>query len=164
MITWDIMVGAGPVLATFLGITWTPMVFYIAMAIVHCISILLVFRIIQLDPEYNSFVSAALVAIVANVAAFFLKDFGVFGILASTSVLFALLATVTHFDMIKAIVAWAVMIALYWVVAWGVLPRTDDLTIEQIAGVSQVIMQGGLQTETFTQEDVETLSRGKKKD
>jgi membrane-bound ClpP family serine protease len=158
----EMLIGAGPVLGNLFGITWTPMAFYITVGIVHTIAILVSFRMLQADPEQNTFIAALLAAGLANVIAFFLRDMGVFGILGSSAALFGLLAVISHADMMKSIVVWIILMALYWAVAWFILPRQNDLYIEDIGGVAQVIWQGGLEAEPITPDDVDNLSKGKR--
>lgn len=161
MMNWDMLIGLAPVMANLLGITWTPMAFYITMAIVHTIVILLAFRALQLDAEHNTFIAALMAAVIANVVAFFLKDMGVFGILGSTAALFGMLVVISHVDVLKSGLVWIILMALYWAVAWFILPRQNDLYIEDIAGIPQVIMQGGLEAEPITADEYDNLKKGK---
>jgi hypothetical protein len=161
MINWDRMMGIAPVGSTLLVIEWSPMAFYIPMAIVHRIVILFAFRALQLDAEYNTFIAALIAAVVANVVAFFLKDMGVLGVLGSSVGLFGVLVMISYVDMLKSGIVWTILMALYWVVAWFILPRQNDLDIEQIAGIPQVIMQGGLQAESVSTDQYDTLKKGR---
>lgn len=161
MINWDMMMGIAPVMANLLGITWTPMAFYITMAIVHTLVILLAFRALQLDAEYNTFIAALMAAVVANVIAFFLKDMGVLGVLGSSVGLFGMLVVISHVDVLKSGIVWIILMAVYWAVAWFILPRQNDLDIKQIAGIPQAIMQGGLEAEPITSDEYDNLKKGR---
>lgn len=150
------------ILAQSGGLTWTVTTFYIAAAVLHLIIILLMFRMLHLEAEYNTFIGALIAAGLSNGAAFFLKDFTLFGVLGTGAIFFALLVAISQADVLKALYVWAVLMASYAGLAFLVLPRSE-LTIEEIGGIPQVIMTGGLKAEPFTDEAYDNLSSGKLK-
>ncbi len=151
------------ILAQAGGLSWTPMTFYVAAGVLHLIIILVMFRMLHLEPEYNTFIGALIAAGIANGAAFFLKDYTLFGVLGTGAIFFALLVAISQADVLKALYVWAVCLAAYAGLAFLVMPRSE-LTIDQIGGIPQVIMTGGLKAEPFTDEAYDNLSGGKKKE
>lgn len=148
------------ILAQSAGLTWTVATFYIAAAILHLIIILVMFRMLHLEPEYNTFIGAILAAGISNAAAFYLKDFGLFGVLGAGAIYFALLVAISHADVIKSLFVWGVVLASYAGLVFLILPRSE-LTIDKIGGIPQVIMSGGLKAEPFTDEAYDNISGGK---
>lgn len=142
------------------SLEWTPTTFYIAAAVLHLVIILIMFRLLQLEPEYNTFIGALIAAGISNGIAFFLKDFEIFGVLGSGAVYFGLLVAISQADVLKAVYVWVVVIASYAGLAFLILPRAHDLTIEQIGGIPQVVMSGGLKAEPFTDDAYDNLSSG----
>ena len=84
-------------------ITWTPTTFYVAAAIIQTVVFLAGFRILGVDPEHNTFVGALLGAAIANIVAFFLRDAGLFGILAAGAVHFGLLVAISSGEVLKSV-------------------------------------------------------------
>lgn len=140
------------------GLTWTPETFYIAATVIHLVLILVAFRVMALPSEYNTFGSILFVVVPTNAAAYFLKDFGIVGVLLTSVVLFGLLTAITRGDVLKSTGVWFLTMASYWAMAYFIVPAADDLRIEDLAGVPQVIMQGGFEAEPFTEDDIESLS------
>ncbi len=136
------------------GLSWTPVTFYIAAAVAQLVVILLTFRFIQLSSDYNTFINALFVAAPTNVIAYFTKDLGVVGVLITGVTLFTLLALIARGDMIKSILTWATALAVYWGLAFFVIPETDDLDIYDVGGIPQVLIEGGLEAETLEREEV----------
>lgn len=146
------------------SIDWTPKTFYIAAGIVHAILILVGFRLLGVDPENNTFVGALIAAAIGNVAAFFLRDAGLFGILASGTIHFGLLVAITSGEVLKATIVFFLAMATYGGLAMYITPRTP-LTLEEIAGIPRVIVSGGLEAEPITEEEANELAEpvGEKK-
>ena len=136
---------------TLAAITWTPTVFYIAMGIIHTVLILVGFRVMQVDPEHNSFIGAVLAGVAINVTAFFVKDLGVIGIMVQIAVIFGSLVLVSSGEVLKAGVMALICVGLYGGVAQFVIPRTP-LTEFAIGGFSQVIINGGMEAEPIDEE------------
>ncbi len=150
-------------LAQIGGLTWTVTTFYVAAAVLHLIIILGMFRLLHLEPEYNTFIGAIAAAGISNGAAFFLKDYTLFGVLGTGAIFFAILVAISQADVLKSLYVWAVVMASYAALAFLVVPRSE-LTIEQIGGIPLVIMSGGLKAEPFTDEAYDNISSGKKKE
>ena len=144
-------------------ITWTPLTFYIAAAIVHTILFLVGFRLAGVDPEHNTFVGAVLAAGIANGTAYFLRDFGLFGILASGAVHFAMLVAITSGEVLKSALVFLVAMAAYAGMGFFILPRTP-LDVNKIGGLPRVIMTGGIEPEPITEEEAEKMSAPAKGD
>lgn len=138
-------------------ITWTPVTFYVAAGIIHTIVILAGFHLLGVDPEHNTFVGAILGAAVANIIAFFLRDAGLFGILASGAVLFGLLVAISSGEVLKSVLVFAIALAVYGLMGTFVLPRTE-LHVNDIAGLPRVIMTGGMEAEPITEEEADRLA------
>lgn len=132
-------------------IDWTPETFYVAAGVVHTLIYLLGFRLLQVDPEHNTFVGAAIAATIANFAAFALKSFGLFGILGAGFIHFALLAAISSGEVLKSAVIFLVALAAYAGLAQVVTERTP-LDIEEIGGIPQAVVSGGLETEPMTED------------
>ncbi len=146
------------VVLTSSGWTWTPETFYAVAAVVQLLLILGAFRLLGLSPEHNTFVGAAIVVIPANGVAFFMKYMGLVGVLIPAVVFFGLLTFVTRGDVLKAGAAWFGSMAVYWGMATLILPTADDLYIDDLGGLPQVLLEGGLEVEPMTEDDLEALS------
>ncbi len=154
------------------GLTWTPETFYVAATVVHLVIILLVFRLMQLPADYNTFINALFVAVPTNATAYFTKDFGIVGVLLTGVVLFGLLAAIARGDVIKAGAVWIVAIIGYWAMAYFIVPQMvndyfDDprqadaeFIASELGSIPQVLLQGGLEAEPMTTDDYERLRRG----
>ena len=136
------------------GMTWTPETFYTAAAVVQLIVVLIVFRLLQLPSEYNTFVNGLLVVVPTNLVAYFLIDAGILGVLATGSLLFILLAAVTRGDVLPSILGWLALIGVYWTLAYFIVPAAEDLEIYDIGGLPQVLIEGGLEAEPLEREDI----------
>lgn len=134
--------------------TWTPETFYVAATVAHLIAMLIIFRLLQLPSEYTTFVNGLFVVVPTNLVGFFLGGAGILGVLATGSLLFVLLALVTRGDMLATGLTWVAMIALYWVLAYFIVPAADDLEIYDIGGIPQVVIEGGLEAEPLEREDI----------
>jgi len=130
--------------------------------VAQLIVILLSFRFTQLNPDYNTFAGALVVVVPVNVLAYLTRDFGVAGVLIVGASLFGLLAGIGRGDVFRAGIAWMLCLATYWGLATYIIPQADGLSIEQVSGVPQVLMNGGLEAEPFTADDMDNLSKGKK--
>lgn len=140
------------------GLTWTAETFYVAAAVIQLLLILLVFRVAGLSAEYNTFVGAIVVAAPVNALAYFTKDIELVGVIVPSVALFALLAMVARGDVIKATLAWVLVMASFLGLAKFVEPRAEDLTISNLGGIPEVLDAGGLTPKGFTEDDVKTLS------
>lgn len=141
--------------------TWTPLTFYAAAALAQLIVILLSFRFTQLNPDYNTFAGALVVVVPVNVLAYFTRDFGVAGVLIVGASLFGLLVGIARGDVFRTGVTWMLCLATYWGMASYVVPKADGLSLEQVGGMPEVLVKGGLEAEPFTESDVDNLSKGK---
>lgn len=142
-------------------LTWTAETFYALTAGVHVIAILLAFRVLGIDSEANTFIGAVIAAAVANAAAFFLRDTGVLGVLGIGGVTFIMLVIVSSMDMVRSAVTWAIVVALWGGVAWGVLPRAPGLKLDDLGGMPRVVLSGGMEAEPMTDEEGKGLLQGK---
>lgn len=138
-------------------ITWTPVTFYVAAAIIQTLVFLGGFRLLGVDPEHNTFIGALLAAAIANIVAYFLRDAGLFGILATGAVHFGLLVAISSGEVLKAVMVFVVSLAVYGLMGIFVLPRTP-LHVDQIAGLPRVIMTGGMEAEPITEEDADKMA------
>jgi hypothetical protein len=138
-------------------ITWTPTTFYVAAAIIQTGIFLGGFHLLGVDPEHNTFVGALLGAAIANIVAFFLRDAGLFGILAAGAVHFGMLVAISSGEVLKSVFVFVVSLAVYGLMGMFVLPRTP-LHIDDIAGLPRVIMTGGMEAEPITEEEAEKMS------
>lgn len=143
---------------TLAAIQWTPAVFYIAMGIVHTVVILIGFRLLQVDPEHNSFIGAVIAGVAINVTAFFVKDLGIIGIMIQIAVIFGSLVLIASGEVLKAGITALVCVALFGGIAQFLIPRTP-LTEYSIGGFALVIISGGLEAEPITEDDAEALSK-----
>jgi hypothetical protein len=146
------------------AITWTPQTFYIAAAIMHVFVFLLGFKLLQTDPEHNTFIGAVIAAVIANFASYALSSYGLFGLMGAGAIHFVLLVAVTSGEALKSLVVFLVAMAAYAGLGMFVTQRTD-LTVEQIGGIPQVIMTGGIEAEPITEDQANEMAEpaGKKK-
>lgn len=133
------------------AIDWTPETFYATAAVVHTVIYLLGFRLMQVDPEHNTFVGAVIAAVIANFAAFALSSFGLFGILGAGFIHFAVLAAISSGEVLKSLVVFLVALGAYAGLA-QVITERSPLTVEEIGGIPQAIVTGGLEAEPMTEE------------
>ena len=145
-----------PVLAEA-AITWTPKTFYIAAAIVHVLVYLVGFKMLQTDPEHNTFIGAVIAAVIANFAAYALSSYGLFGILGAGALHFVLLVAITSGEALKSLVVFFVAMCAYALLGSFITQRTP-LQVEQIGGLPQVIMTGGLEAEPITEEEANEMA------
>ncbi len=145
-----------PVLAEA-AITWTPKTFYIASAIVHVIVYLVGFKLLQTDPEHNTFVGAVIAAVIANFATYALRSYGLFGILGAGAIHFTLLVAITSGEAVKSLVVFLISMAAYAGLGHFITQRTP-LEAENIGGIPMVIMGGGLEAEPITEDEANELS------
>jgi len=140
------------------AITWTPVTFYVTATIVHTLMILLVFKLLHVDPEHNTFIGAVVAALVGNAAVFFLRDFGLFGNLGAAAVYFATLAAVSSGEVLKSLLVFTAALAVYAGLGMFLTPRTP-LTVEKLGGLPEIMMTGGLTPEPITEEDSNELAK-----
>jgi asparagine N-glycosylation enzyme membrane subunit Stt3 len=139
------------------AIAWTPKTFYIAATILHVVVYLMGFKLLQTDPEHNTFIGAVIAAVIANFASYALSSYGLFGIMGSGAIHFILLVAITSGEALKSLVVFMVAIAAYAGLGTFVTQRTP-LTVEQIGGIPQVIMTGGIKAEPITEEQANDMS------
>lgn len=141
------------------GLSWTPATFFAAAAVVHLLVILLTFRLLGLPAEYNTFIGAATVAIPLNALSYFMRDIDLlYGFLAQAVLLFVLLAMVARGNVLKAAMAGAIVMASYLGMAKVIIPKSEDMVIADLGGITQVLDQGGLEAKGFSEEEFEALS------
>lgn len=139
------------------AITWTPLTFYITAAIVHTLAILLLFKMLHVDPEHNSFAGALIAALVGNAAAYFLSDYGLFGNLGAAAVYFATLAAVSSGEVIKSFLVFVATLAIYAGLGLFLFPRTP-LNVDKVGGLPKVVLTGGIAPEPITEEQSNELA------
>lgn len=136
------------------GMTWSPETFYVAAGVLQLIVILLFFRFTHLPSEHNTFINGLFIVIPTNAVAFFMKDMGIVGVLCTGFLLIVLLAAVARGDMFKALGAWVLAVAVYWLAAYFIVPAEPGLYIEDLGGLAQVLMEGGLEQETLSEDEL----------
>lgn len=136
------------------GQTWTPETFYVAAAVLQLVGLLIFFRVTQLPTEYATFINGLFVVVPVNAVAYFTKDIGLVGVLATGTLLFVMLAAVTRGDVFNAIGGWFLVVGAYWVAAYFILPAEPDLYIEDLGNIPQVVMEGGFEQETLREEEI----------
>lgn len=127
-------------------ITWTPVTFYVACALVQTLVIWLGYRLLGADPEYNNFWSALIAASLANLAAYGMKDLGVIGAIGTFGVYFFTLIITSGVAIFRSIVVFVLVMLTYWGVGTFVANRTP-LTAYDMGGVPKVEMTGGFEEE-----------------
>ena len=140
------------------AITWTPTTFYVASAIVQTLVILAAFRMLQVDTENNSFVGAAMAAGVFCGVCFAFKDAGVIGAIFSGAAIFGMLVLVTSGEALKSAGVMFAVVAVFGLFGDFIAKRTP-LTIDDIGGVSRIVLTGGLEAEPMTEGDVDNLNK-----
>ncbi len=145
-----------PVLAKA-AITWTPKTFYIAAGIVQAIVILITFKVLQVDPEHNTFVGAVIGAALCNLGAYALAPHGLFGVLAAGTAFFVMLVAISSGEVLKSAIAFMVLMAAYGGMGLFITHRTP-LKAANIGGLPQVIITGGLKAEPITEKESNKLA------
>lgn len=138
------------------AITWTPLTFYITAAIAHLAVIMLTFKLLHVDPEHNTFVGALVAAAVGNGAVYLLNSFGLFGILGSAAIFFAVLAAVSSGEVLKSLAVFLVLLGVYAALGHFITQRTP-LTVQELGGLPQAVMTGGLTAEPITEKQTDEL-------
>ncbi len=134
-------------------LTWTPVTFYVTVAIAHAIVIFFGFRMLQVDPEHNSIVGVVIGAAVIGVAGFLLKDGELFSALGAIGIIFLVVVGVSGGEAIKGLMIGAVCIGTYGLVGAFVIPRTP-LVLDEVGGLTNVVMTGQFKVEPLEgQED-----------
>ncbi len=154
------------VLAESGGLTWTPETYYIVVAVVQLVAILLLYRLMNLPAEHNTFSHAAMVVVGANATAYFTMSQGVLSVILTSFALFILLALMTRGDVPKTIVGWFVAMGVYWAVVMGALyaeePDTEQLEeafVQQLGPLPYAMMEGGLDAEPMDRDGYRELLR-----
>lgn len=129
-----------PLLAEAL-ITWTPLTFYVAMAIVQVVVILAGFKLLQVDSENNPIASALVVAGAALAAGYLTREMGLVGLMITSATIFGLLVATTAGDAVRSLVLAGVCIATYAGMGHFLVPRTP-LTATTVGGFAQAFMVG----------------------
>ena len=158
------MTGTMVVVLAEAAITWTPVTYYVAAGILSCILILLAFRVLQVDPEFNTFVGAAIAAVLMSVAGYFFRDMGLVGIIVSGIAVLGGVAMASSGDMVKSLIVFGLILALYAGMGTWLVPRTRTLSVDQVGGLTRVILGGGLEAEPITEKEADKMldSRGNK--
>lgn len=132
-------------------LTWTPVTFYAACAVVQANVILASFRALNVDPEQNTVIGALVAAAGINVVGYFMRDTALIGVIANIGVTFGALVAISAGEALKAVMVSVLCMGVYWG-AGMMLPKTP-LQIDDVGGMTKVIKQGGLQAESLdTQE------------
>lgn len=131
---------------------WTPMTYYAVTCVVHTLVIVVGFKLLQVDPEHNSFIGAFVAAAIIAATGYFLSMQGLMGTLMTGGVAFGILVAVTAGDALKALVVTALCIASYGLMGSFITNRTT-LTVEQIGGLTQVVIRGELDSEPLQSEE-----------
>lgn len=132
-------------------IRWTPTTFYAAAAVIHTAVIWLGYRMLGLEAEYNTVTAALASATVANVAAFFLKDFGIVGVIGTGAAFVTMLLLTSGMDIFRTLMVFALTMMVYGGMGNFIAQRTP-LNAYDMGGVPKVIMTGGFQPEPIRQE------------
>lgn len=132
-------------------ITWTPMTYYVATAIIHVIMVYAGFRIMQVDPEHNTVIGAALAGVVIAVVGFIAKDYGLIGNLITGAAIFGILMAITAADAIKALIMSAFVVASFGLIGSFITSRTD-LSPKDLGGLTLVVISGELDAEPLQSE------------
>lgn len=127
-------------------ITWTPLTFYIAAGILQAIVIIVGFKVLQVDPENNTFIGAAIAAIAITAAGFLTRDMGLAGILITGCTIFGLVMAVSGFDALKSIIVAGICFGVYAGLGAVVIPRTP-LTPGTIGGLPKAVITGTIEEE-----------------
>ena len=152
-----------PILAKA-AITWTPLTFYVAVAILQTVVIIAGFKILQIDPEHNAFIGAIIAVVVIAAAGYLTRDTGLVAVIATGVALLGMMMLITGADALKSIMLASICLGTYFVVAQVVLPRTP-LTVDAVGGMTKVMMTGGIADEPFDKEvEKEVYGEGKEED
>lgn len=139
---------------TFLAaaaITWTPLTFYIAVAIVQAIVIVIGFKVLQVDPEHNAFIGALIAVVVIAAAGYLTRNTGLIAVIVTGIALLGMLMLISGADALKSLMLGSACLGVYFLVAQVVIPRTP-LSVDQIGGMTKVMMTGGIADEPFDKE------------
>ncbi len=140
------------------GLVWTPLTFYVAMGIIHILAILIGFRLLEIDPENNTFIGALIAGVVINVIAYFVRDLGIVSVMIQIVVVFGILVVIASGEALKNGIMAVVVLGSYGALATFIIPRTP-LDQRQIGGFAEVILEGGLKQSALTEKDVENINK-----
>ena len=139
------------------AIKWTPVTFYVASGIVNTILVLFAFRALQVDVENNSFIGAAIAVGAFTAVNYFFRDAGVVGAMVGGASIFFMLVFVTSGEALKSLLVTMAVFAVYGAFGSFIVDRTP-LSVDDIAGLSRVVMTGGLEAEPITEDDNAALN------
>lgn len=122
-------------------ITWTVETYYVAVAIVHFLTILIGFKLLHADTENNLVVGSLVVAVAAGVAGYMTSDMGLIGVIITGSTLFGLMLFISAGDALRSLVLAGVCIVVYAGAGAFLVPRTP-LTSMQIGGFTSAFIDG----------------------
>ncbi len=135
------------------GMAWTPELFYVVTAVVQLITVLVTFRLLNLPAEYNTFINGAFVVGITNALAYYTSGVGVVGILVTCFALFLLLVAISRGDVLKSLIAWILVLSVYWGMAYFVSDHQRALPVQELGGVPYMLMEGGMEAEPLTEEE-----------
>ena len=131
-------------------IVWTPATFFVAMAVVQTLLILIGFRMFDLEEEHRTVLSAAVGAVVINGVAYFMRDHSALGVIVHSVAIFGVLIALSSGSIKATFSVMAVMIVIYGAASNFVMERTDLLP-EDFGGIVEAIAIGGVEAEPLTE-------------
>lgn len=120
---------------------WNPTTFYVACGVIHTVVIWIGMQLFGADPEYNTIPAAIAAAAVGNVAAYFLRDFGVVGFISTAGVFVLLLLISSGIDIFRTVIVFILVMGSYAAVGKYVVGQTE-MTAYDLGGVPKVTMKG----------------------
>lgn len=127
-------------------LAWTPATYYALSAFVQTIAVFVIGHSMGVDREYFDPIPVAISMGLGNVAAYFLRDFGVLGIIGICAAFIIVLLAMTAVNTLVTLVGFLVVLGVYAGTAQFAMTRTP-LTIEEIGGLPEVVVTGNIEAE-----------------
>lgn len=137
-------------------LAWTPATFYALSAAVQTVTVFFIGRSMRVEREHFDPVPLAISLSLGNTAAYFLRDFGVLGIIGSCAVFIILLLAMTAVNTLVTLVSFLVVLGTYAGTAKLVASRTP-LTLDEIGGLPEVVVTGKIEAEPIERESNDSV-------
>ena len=137
-------------------IGWTPITFHVTLVILHTLAILIGFRLFELEAEDRTALGAFLAAVVINTVGYFVRDYGMVGLIVQTTVIFGCLVGISSGEVLPSLVVMGIVIAISTAAAHFVIERSH-LDSADLGGLPHAILSGGPEPTAVTTDDVDAL-------
>jgi hypothetical protein len=137
-------------------ITWTPVTFYIAVALAQAIVIYAGYRFLGTDPLYATLFNALMAAGIGNVIFFVLRGYEALGVVLGSLAFVGLLFAFSGGDMLRSVVVFLLAMATYFGAGQLAVQHTP-LSISEISGPPELLMNGGFKAQPLKPGEAEKI-------